>query len=281
MTSFVALGDSFTEGVGDPLPDGTFRGWADLVAADLSSPGFGYANLAVRGRRFDDVAAEQVEAAVAMSPSLISVAAGGNDALRRGFDVAAMHDRFDRVVGRLRASGADVVLFRFPDMSVRLPLPRVLRPRIIAMNDLVTEVAERRGTYLVDLFGDRAFDGHELWSEDRLHLNPLGHRRVADHVLATLGRAATPPPADLPRSRTALLADLRWAATYLTPWLRRRLTGRSSGDGILPKRPVLTGGFEHVRDRAGEQGDLVTGLGRRTPAGLGPAGRPGEGLPGE
>ena len=29
---FVAIGDSFTEGVGDELPDGRVRGWADLVA---------------------------------------------------------------------------------------------------------------------------------------------------------------------------------------------------------------------------------------------------------
>ncbi|GAA3413406.1 hypothetical protein GCM10018952_29970 [Streptosporangium vulgare] len=120
---FVALGDSFTEGVGDPLPDGTFRGWADLVAADLDAPGFGYANLAIRGRRFDDVVAQQVEVAIAMSPSLVSIAAGGNDALWRGFDLTTMRDRFDQVVARLRASGADVLLFTFPDLSVRLPLP--------------------------------------------------------------------------------------------------------------------------------------------------------------
>ncbi|MET8334976.1 SGNH/GDSL hydrolase family protein [Streptosporangium canum] len=242
---FVALGDSFTEGVGDPLPDGTFRGWADLVAAELGSSGFGYANLAVRGRRFDDVVTRQVETALTMGPSLVSIAAGGNDALWRGFDVTAIHDRFDRVVARLRASGADVLLFRFPDMSVRLPLPRLLRPRIVAMNDMVTQVAERRGTYLADLFGDRAFDDHALWSADRLHLNSLGHRRAADQVLAALGRAAPPaPPCGRPATRAAPLADLRWTATYLAPWLRRRLTGRSSGDGILPKRPALTGGFE-------------------------------------
>ncbi|MGS2646348.1 GDSL-type esterase/lipase family protein [Streptosporangium sp. LJ11] len=243
---FVALGDSFTEGVGDPLPDGTLRGWADLVAADLDAPGFGYANLAIRGRRFDDVVAQQVDVAIAMNPSLVSIAAGGNDALWRGFDLTTMRDRFDQVVARLRASGADVLLFTFPDLSVRLPLPHVLRPRIVAMNDLVTEVAERHGAHLVDLFGDRAFDDHRLWSADRLHLNPLGHRRVADQVLAALGRAAAPPPPPPgpPAAGPALLADLRWASAHLTPWLRRRLTGRSSGDGILPKRPVLTGGFE-------------------------------------
>ena len=55
--SFVALGDSFTEGIDDPYPDGTrYRGWADLVAGRLAADStergdeFHYANLAVRGR---------------------------------------------------------------------------------------------------------------------------------------------------------------------------------------------------------------------------------------
>jgi len=41
-SSFVALGDSFTEGVGDPGPDGPgCRGWADQFAQRLArqSPG--------------------------------------------------------------------------------------------------------------------------------------------------------------------------------------------------------------------------------------------------
>ena len=57
--SFVAMGDSFTEGLDDRYPDGTFRGWADLVAARLavdSGPDFGYANLAIRGRKVPQIA---------------------------------------------------------------------------------------------------------------------------------------------------------------------------------------------------------------------------------
>lgn len=33
---YVAIGDSFTEGVGDERPDGSVRGWADLVAQGLA-----------------------------------------------------------------------------------------------------------------------------------------------------------------------------------------------------------------------------------------------------
>ena len=55
--AFVAIGDSFTEGLHDPDPGGGFRGWADRVAGALSArqPGFRYANLAIRGKRLGDM----------------------------------------------------------------------------------------------------------------------------------------------------------------------------------------------------------------------------------
>jgi lysophospholipase L1-like esterase len=104
--SYVAVGDSFTEGLDDPNLDGTgYRGWADLVAnrlaADATS-GFGYANLAIRGRLFNAIVDQQVPQVLAMKPDLISFAGGGNDVLRRSFDPPALANRFDEVVGALR-----------------------------------------------------------------------------------------------------------------------------------------------------------------------------------
>ena len=83
---YVALGDSFTEGVGDHdprLPNGV-RGWADRVAEVLATHAddFRYANLAIRGRKMAAILAEQVEPALALHPDLVSVYAGGNDILR-------------------------------------------------------------------------------------------------------------------------------------------------------------------------------------------------------
>src|SRR5688500_16257756 len=94
--SFVAMGDSFTEGMGDAYPDGTYRGWADLVAARLAieaGPDFGYANLAIRGRLLNAVITEQLEPTLAMKPDLVSFAAGGNDVLRRRADPEALVER--------------------------------------------------------------------------------------------------------------------------------------------------------------------------------------------
>src|SRR5215475_8173992 len=125
--SYVAVGDSFTEGMNDLRPDGTFRGWADLVAARLAAeraraaehagaehiggeptPGqgdFGYANLAIRGRLFHAIVDEQVPVALSLKPDLVSFAGGGNDVLRPGFDPVAMMVRFDTVIRDFRATG--------------------------------------------------------------------------------------------------------------------------------------------------------------------------------
>lgn len=242
----MALGDSFTEGLDDPYPGGRgFRGWADLVAGALATDGFRYANLAVRGRLFRRVVDEQLPQAVAMRPDLVSFAAGVNDALRRGFDPPALALRYDDAIGRLHESGAEVLLFRFRELSVGLPGQRLIGPRLAALNRMVDAAADRYGAIVVDLGADHEFANPALWSADRLHLNPAGHHRVAAHVLTILGLKPEPswwhtPPYPPPvRWLRARSADLAWAGRHLMPWLRRRLAGRSSGDGVVPKRPTL------------------------------------------
>ena len=246
--NFVATGDSFTEGMDDSYPDGSYRGWADLVAARLAldaGPDFGYANLAVRGKVLDQVLAEQVDPALAMRPSLVSFAAGGNDNLRRRVDPHALVHKIDPAVARLRAAGADVILFRFADVTAHLPGQRIVGPRAAALNDGVRELADRHGAILIDLLADHAFHNPLLWSADRLHFSAAGHRRVAAHVLDALGVGVTEewllvPPMPAPsRWLLARGADLRWAGQHLAPWIKRRLAGASSGDLVTAKRPEL------------------------------------------
>lgn len=268
--SFVAIGDSFTEGLDDPHPQGGgYRGWADLVAAQLAAMSgppaaplevavldpdgepadtstFGYANLAIRGRLLDAVLTDQLPAALRMRPDLVSFAAGGNDILRRRCDPNALATRYEDAVREIRSVGADVVLFRFADLKSRLPGgQRLIAPRVAALNDAVAEIAERYGATLVDLWADEEFANPVLWSVDRLHLAPAGHRRVAAHVLAALGLAVDPEWMIAPRRPDPLPwlsargADLVWIGRHLAPWVSRRLTGRSSGDKVLPKRPTL------------------------------------------
>ncbi len=257
--SFVALGDSFTEGLDDPRPDGGFLGWADRLAAVLAqrTPGFRYANLAIRGKLLGQVVAEQVPRAAEMAPDLVSLAAGGNDILR-GSDVDELASQFEAAVAALQAAGCRVLIFTGFDPRV-FPVIRLLRGRTAAYNMHLRAIADEAGCELVDLWPMRALHDPRAWSQDRLHLSAEGHRRVALRTCEVLGVAvaedwrapwpALPPAARLGNGATRLrtgaawlsarLADARWARQYAMPWLRRRINGTSSGDGMPPKRPEL------------------------------------------
>src|ERR1700719_4597827 len=85
MTTFVALGDSITVGMGDPAPEGGgWRGWAPLLAASLHQPVIH--NLATLGALAVDVERIQLPAATELKPDVASVVVGINDTLRGNFD---------------------------------------------------------------------------------------------------------------------------------------------------------------------------------------------------
>lgn len=241
---FVAIGDSFTEGIGDPDPQapGGHRGWADRVAEELGrdTPGFEYANLAIRGRLYEQILAEQLEPALALEPDLVSIFAGGNDVLRRG-DPDVIAAALDDAVGRLAATGATVITWTGPDVG-STPVFHLIRGRVAIYNENMRAVAQRHGGVVVDLWALRALTHEAMWAEDRLHFSPVGHRTIAIAVLDALGVPHAMEPYDagdplLRPWREARLEDLLWAREHLGPWVLRRLRRESSGDGVRPKRP--------------------------------------------
>jgi lysophospholipase L1-like esterase len=244
---FVAIGDSFTEGLQDELgADGRHRGWADRVAETLDARDHGleYANLAIRGRLLAQVVDEQVPAAVGLEPDLVTFAAGVNDAIRRRFDLDAAAAALDSGVATLRSTGADVVVFRFGDPSRRSRAMATVRDRIAAYNAVTDDVARRHGCLVVSFWGLAAFDDDRFWDEDRLHLSPAGHQRAAGAVLEALGVGddtwRTPPaPGPRPGPFTVAADHARWTRRHFAPWLVRRARGISSGDAVSPKRPHL------------------------------------------
>jgi lysophospholipase L1-like esterase len=247
---YVALGDSFTEGLSDPDPQrpGEYRGWADRLAGHLAAAAGGeleYANLAIRGRLVAQVLDEQLPVALEARPDLVSLVAGGNDLLRPGGDPDALAAALDGAVGELKSAGADVLLATGVDPR-QTPIIRRIRGRVAVFNAHVWSIAERHGAAVLDQWGAAWLQDPRMWDTDRIHLTAEGHRRIALAAAAALGvpvveagdwRTPLPPRDPRPRS-VAVAEEVAWVRGFVAPWVGRRLRGRSSGDGRAPKRPV-------------------------------------------
>ena len=240
---YVAIGDSFTEGVGDEQPDGSVRGWADLVAqglADATGETVHYANLAIRGRLLARIIAEQLEPALALGPTLVSFNGGGNDMLRPGTDMAWITAESEQALRRIQQTGATPLLLAGANPTAGLPGGERVRRKGDGLVRAATGIVTRLGIPFTDNWSDAELAGRQYWSHDRLHLAPVGHHRVAANVLRTLGYE---PPADWVFAAEATPAptareQLRYTREHVLPWIGRRITRRSSGDGRTAKHPA-------------------------------------------
>jgi lysophospholipase L1-like esterase len=167
FSRYVALGDSFTEGVGDPYPPSPngLRGWADRVAVALAqtNPELKYANLAVRGRRMNEILDEQIHTAVMMEPDLVTIYAGMNNLLLLRNDVDAMMARYAEGLKTLQQTGAVVLAFTAADLGT-VPLIRRLRGRAAVYNELLRGIADDLGLSLVDFWRYTEFRDARLWT---------------------------------------------------------------------------------------------------------------------
>ena len=249
----VSIGDSFTEGMNDYLPDGTEVGWADRVAVGLAAAHpdqeVWYANLAIRGRKIESIVTEQLDAALALEPppTHLTFNGGGNDMLRPGFTDERMAALASRVLDRCAAKGVDVVILTGADPPDKLPAAKRMRRLGTRLTRVVESLVDgREGVIFVDNLHAPEGRQEAYWSEDRLHLSSLGHEWIATRVLTAMGvptpapvvTDADAPPRDLVGS--LLMGEARYYRAYVLPWIGRRLTGRSSGDGRDPKFSAWT-----------------------------------------
>lgn len=245
---YVAIGDSTVEGLDDPDGRGGYRGWADRLAERLaaSQGSVLYANLAIRGRTTRQIREEQLARAVAMRPDLAVVVSGTNDLLRRKFDAVALRHDMLMMQGELGAGGATVLTFTLPDLSAIMPLARLFRGRLLRMNQAVRDAAAESGALVCDFAAYPVSSDPRLWSDDRLHANSAGHARIAAALASRIGLEddqswAEPLPGTPPHGFAVFVrSELAWGRNHLLPWLWRHAQGRSSGDGIRPKRPEIS-----------------------------------------
>lgn len=237
---YVAIGDSFTEGVGDELVEGRVRGWADLTAqgwANSRGDEISYANLAIRGKLIWPIVAEQLEPALALGPTHLSFNGGGNDMLRPRTAISHLADAFDQVLRRCDEEGVTLIVLSGANPAPHLPMGRLIQRRGDELSAAVVSRIEHRPDVVQALnWPDTELSSRGYWSDDRLHMSARGHHRVAARVLEALGESPDPSWWSLPEeSATRTSSGLGYYRTHVGPWVQRRLTGRSSGDGRAPK----------------------------------------------
>lgn len=239
---FVAIGDSFTEGVGDELPDGSVRGWADIAAQGWASAvghSIQYANLAIRGKLAWPIVEEQLEPALALNPTHLSFNGGGNDMLRPRTDVEHIADTFSRVLRRCDEQGVRVILLSGANPSGQLPMGSLVQRRGDELSAAVVRRVSKRPDVVRALnWPDRELSTGRYWSDDRLHMNTAGHHRVAARVLTALGFEPPQQWWEPNPEASAGPAGIAYYRQHVGPWMRRRLTRTSSGDGRTAKYPT-------------------------------------------
>ncbi|MFF7900989.1 SGNH/GDSL hydrolase family protein [Streptomyces sp. NPDC088817] len=248
---FVALGDSLTEGVGDPTGDG-WRGWAALLAGGLAErpAAVEFTNLAVSGAQTRDVLERQTPAGLDLDPDVVSVVVGVNDTLRRTFDIHAVAARLDQVYAAFTHRRAVLLTACLPDPGAMLGLPgalaRPLARRQRAVNTVVHALSERYGAVHLHAEAGQWLTDRAMWSADRLHPGERGHRQLAVRfhaLLAEAGVASGPAPSPEPEfPAPTRSASLWWLATAGTGWVARRCTD------LLPQ--LLTLAADELRHRA-------------------------------
>ncbi|MFK4760383.1 glycosyltransferase [Microbacterium sp. ZW T5_45] len=233
---YVALGDSLTEGLCDPAPDGALRGWADRLALLLAArDGLHFANLAVRSRRVRDVCGLQLQRAVELRPDLVSILIGANDLVGRAVDIPALATQVESAVLRLRGIGADVVLLT-PFLPRRRAAAIYVR-RFAAFATALAAIADRTGAILMDTDLHPTLGERQNWGEDLVHLSSRGHRFLAYRAAEMLGV----PDADALGALDAAMHEHEqipvgvWWRRHALPWVWRRLHGRTAGDGRVAK----------------------------------------------
>ncbi|MEE2524623.1 SGNH/GDSL hydrolase family protein [Pseudarthrobacter sp. J75] len=263
---YVALGDSFTEGVGDNsrrLPNGV-RGWADRVAEKLAKaePGWEYANLAIRSKRLRHIVADQLEPALAMEPALVTLYAGGNDILDFGTDINVLLAEYEDLVAKLASTGAVLVLFTGYDVKVSAVL-EPLKKRNAIYNQRVRELATKYNAVLVDFWCFEAYHDPRMWAPDRLHMSKAGHKYMAARVLDHLGVPHKITPKDWGPPDRLTLRDWerrqrRWMKDWVLPLFKRKLRGVTLGDSLQPRWPEPVrvppkGGLKKLADQLVDQ----------------------------
>jgi lysophospholipase L1-like esterase len=189
---YVAMGDSFTEGVGDSVDGFAKLGAMDRITAALrqANPDLRYTNLAKRGLLVAEIREQQLETALRLKPDFVSVVAGANDIMTGQFSATLWEEEFGILYEALAQTGAAVIAVNLPEFPVlrtlQAPLQARVKSNIARGNDIVQRLAAQYQVILVDAWASSQRSDPEDWSEDGVHLNSRGYFKFAQETLKVI-----------------------------------------------------------------------------------------------
>ena len=191
---YVALGDSFTQGVGDPVDGFAKLGAVDWLATALrqSNPDLRYANLAQRHLLVSEIREQQLETALRLKPDLVSIVAGANDIMTGRFSATRWEEEFPALFEAFRQIGAVVIVGNLPEFPIlrtlKEPLQLRLKSNLARGNEILQHLAARYQVVLVDAWEISQRSDREDWSADGVHLNARGYFKFAQETLKAIER---------------------------------------------------------------------------------------------
>jgi lysophospholipase L1-like esterase len=247
--SYVAIGDSLSEGLGDFTFEAQreHNGWTDRLAALLSTEAeshgtdFYYANLALRGSKLRTILTDQLEAALRLQPDLVTIMAGSNDFMASASDLAELEQLYRDGLQLLIAAGCHVLVATTIRPSHLKVFKKVL-PKASRISQMIERVAVQLGVQVIDVHGVESFSDLRYWAEDMVHFSGHGHIKIANQTAEILGLSQRMTEAALHEMEApprGPVATARWVVVYVIPFIERRLRGTSSGHGMSSKHLSL------------------------------------------
>lgn len=186
---FVAIGDSFTEGIGDEVEGIALKSWIDHFV-QLCENDIKYANLAKRGLVTKEIRSQQLEKALTFNPDLVSLIAGANDVLKGRWNHDAYKNDMEFMIDSLSKAGADIIIVNLPDFTVRLPFAsekkQVIKEQLLEANEVIRSLSREYKFHHVDFWNHHLVNDNTLWSKDLIHPNSKGYVKVADLIFSSL-----------------------------------------------------------------------------------------------
>ena len=247
--SYVAIGDSLSEGLGDFTfsLDRNLNGWTDRLAfilakeAEVAGYEFQYANLALRGSKLTKIMEQQLRHALRLQPDLVTVMAGSNDLMSKPETIGDLRKTYRSGLQELLAAGSDVVVANTIN-PLHLKVFRPLRYPAERFSEMIEDVASELDIPVLDVFGIDSFEQLMFWAEDMVHFSGHGHIKVANQAARLLDLNYRFPELDAqeltPISR-GLVETVTWVGRDVIPFFQRKFKGVTSGDGLDPKHTRL------------------------------------------